>query len=132
METLGVVCGVIGVCYLVYQFHFLPNQEIKEYRLALLVQFYTSQKLIDKLIGDINNYLNQNSDEMYNAEMTLSKYILYLEDMRKNELSEKTAKSLEDTELTKPILIEMMDSIKKQIHSFNQSQAYFDSRFKYR
>ncbi len=132
MEIIGVICGIIGVGYLIYQFHFLPSQEIKEYQITLLANFYTSQKVIDKLIDNIKVYISQNGDEMYNSEMTLSNYVLYLEDMRQNELSENTAVSLGSPDLPKPALVEMLDSIKRQIHSLNQSQAYFDSRFKYK
>ena len=52
--------------------------------------------------------------------------------MRGDELSENTAESLRNSNLSKATLIEMLDSIKRQLQSLNQSQAYFDSRFKYR
>ena len=70
METIGVICAIIGVGYLIYQFHFLPSQEIKEYRMTLVAQFYTSQKVIDKLIENITDYLSNYEDDMYNAEIS--------------------------------------------------------------
>ena len=38
--------------------------------MTLVAQFYTSQKVIDKLIENITDYLSNYEDDMYNAEIS--------------------------------------------------------------
>lgn len=131
-ELIGGICAIIGVIYLCYQFHYLPEQETKEFRNNMLAQFRTSQILITQLINDLEHYTLENDGNIiFSDNMSIKGYIRYLKDMQQAELTEDMYARLRDEPLTKQNIITMADSLKAQIHSFNKSKAYFQSNFKY-
>jgi len=133
-EIIGGICAIIGVVYLIYQYHIQPSKVLKDHRDALMVLFFTSQRLIDQLIADLKLY-DQKFDgqvTMYNQGFTVHDYKIYLIEMRGRELSETTLNVIKSLPLTQELIADMRNSLQKQIYSFNESQAYLDSTFKYR
>lgn len=132
-ETISGMCAVIGIGYAIYQFNFLPTKELHESKLALAAQFGTSQKLIRSLIAELKDYSLVHGDlEIFSDGLTIGGYIKYLEDMEINNLSDETFDKINDTDLNKDTIAAMSNSLHAQIHSFNKSIAFFQTKFKYK
>ncbi|QIL42388.1 hypothetical protein G7074_25875 [Pedobacter sp. HDW13] len=132
-ETISGICAVVGICYLVYQFNFLPRKENHEAKLALATKFGTSQQLIKNLIAELKIYVEGHGEsELFSDGLTIGGYIRYLEDMERAELSDNMYDKINGTDLNKDMIVAMSDSLSQQILSFNKSMAYFQTRFKYR
>jgi len=133
-EIIGGICAIIGVFFLIYQYALLPINEISDNKKVLIALFDTSRNLIDGLISDLDQYsLNCDAEKtMYNANFSIKGYRNYLIDLRDRDLNENLRETLMKGQLTKELITEMKSSLHRQIHSFNQSQSYLDSKFKYK
>lgn len=131
METILAICTIIGTIIAIYQFSKQRSQpnELKE---TLLATYLTSQKLILKLIHDLKSYAMTNNahNESFSGVITIQGYIHYLEEMHSRELSDKLYAELKDMSLTDSNIQLLQINLEKQILSFNQSQAYFDTAFR--
>ncbi|MCH5720182.1 hypothetical protein [Niabella hibiscisoli] len=133
METILAICTIIGTIIAIFQFSKQRSQP-NELRDTLLATYLTSQKLILKLIEDLKNYavINNAHNEFFTGTITIQGYIQYLEEMYSKELSDQLFSELKAMTLTDSNMQLMQSNLDKQISSFNQSQAYFDTSFRLR
>lgn len=121
----------VGVGY--YQFVVTPKKEIQESKVAVITLFQTSQITIKEFIKELKEYVRDNGgDEIFSDGITINGYIKYLEDLERKELSNVLMTNINNEDLTKDIIATMRERLNQQIHSFNKSRAYFQTRFKYR
>ncbi|MBN8789774.1 MAG: hypothetical protein J0I84_22060 [Terrimonas sp.] len=132
-EAIGVICAIIGVGYSIYQFHYLPNKEMEEAKFNSLAQNLISQKLLDHLLNNLKSYVNTNNcpNSFFGQGVIFGGHITYLEKMRETELSQEVCDKLAKEKYPKDVVNTLVNNLAKQITSFNTSQAYFDTTFKY-
>lgn len=133
MEIVLAICTILGTLIAIYQYKQSLN-DLKEQKETLLATYSTSQKLIVKLINDLKEYTKTNSfdNHLFAQGVTFRGYINYLEDMYEKELSDTFYEKLKSMKSTKSNLQMMQSSLEKQILSFNNSQTYFDTTFRYK
>lgn len=134
---INIIIGILGVAvalaFGLYQFTFIPQKEIKESKVALAALFNTSKQTLSTFIVELKNYAAINGGhELFSDGITIDGYIRYLEDLDKSDLSETLLTNITNEDLTKNIINTMTERLNQQIHSFNKSRAYFQTRFKYR
>ncbi|WP_423148462.1 hypothetical protein [Rubrolithibacter danxiaensis] len=102
-------------------------------KVNLLAHFKLSQRLINNLIDQLENYTFSNQSVVYySAGVTFESYIAYLKDLRSRELTDDLYnKLLSMNQLSKENISSMLTALDNQILSFNQSIAYFNTTFNY-
>ena len=130
---IGFASFVVAVSIGYYQLVVIPKKEIKDSKVALTALFQTSQITINEFIKELKEYVAVNGgDEIFSDGITMNGYIRYLEDLESKELSNTLITNITNEDLSKDIIATMTERLNQQIHSFNKSIAYFQTRFKYR
>lgn len=129
LSFIGVVCAIIGVLFLIYQFGILPKREDNEAKINMLGLYRTNQRLIDNLVQELVEFSKHNESMIFSGNLTFGGYIKYLRDMRNTELNEELFRKISSETLSKDNCALMIDSLQKQQHSFNQSMMYFKTNF---
>lgn len=130
---IGILGVVVALAFGLYQFTVIPKKEIKESKIALAALFNTSQHILKTFIVELKDYAALNGGhELFSDGITVDGYIRYLEDLEKSDLSNTLLTNITNEDLSKDIIITMTERLNQQIHSFNKSMAYFQTRFKYR
>jgi len=133
MEIILAICTILGTIIAVHQYQ-QSKAEVPDAKETLLAQFTVSRKLIDSIIDELTNYAIQNNaySDLFVNGTTFKGYIAYLKDMRDKELSNNMYDELKKLKLNKSNIEAMLSGLEKQILSFNNTQAYFYTAFKYR
>lgn len=130
-NIIGGICAIIGVLFLLYQFIYLPREESKNEKQALLAHFTSTKIVLDKLIDDIDEFAQANNYyyHNFNNASTFRKQLDHLISIRKEGLSDELYKKIANEPLTKEMISLMIKGLDEQVKSFHQVSAYFRSTF---
>ncbi|MBY0377311.1 MAG: hypothetical protein K2Q33_01945 [Gammaproteobacteria bacterium] len=133
LNVIGVICAIIGVLYLIYQFNILPSKETNDMRIVLLAQFASAQTMVDKLITDIETFAIENDclESIFTQNASFRGQIQHLKEIKSESLSDGLMDKLKTMPLNKELYGAMMASLNEQIKSFHTANAYFNT-FRFR
>jgi len=133
-NSISCVTAIITIVYLVYQFHYLPKKQRKEALENLTALFMLSRGKAEKLADELLLYSTQNGcfyseflpNVSFHSQMMQLRYLIV------SDLSDEVSNKMLQMATTDYLIATAVDSLNKQILSFTQLEAHFNTVFKFR
>lgn len=133
-NSISCITAIITIVYLVYQFHYLPKIQRRDALENLTALFMLSRGKAEKLANELLSYSVQNgcfySDFLPNVSFHAQ--MMQLQHLIISDLTDEVLEKMLKMATTDYLIATAVDSLNKQILSFTQLEAHFNTVFKFR